>query len=507
MPKMNFLSWKTNNSLQKLPVTLYRAAQVRELDRIAIEERGIPGFELMSRAGYEVFMRLRQQWPDARSVMVFCGAGNNAGDGYIVARLALEADLQVCVVSLSDPENLKGDALTAYRHYCEAMGLVTLFQPGQSIETDVIIDALLGTGLDRPVTGLYAAAIEIINQSPAVVIAVDIPSGLHADTGNVMACAVKADCTVTFIGLKQGLFTGQAAEYGGAVFYASLAVPDDVFQAVLSSVYLVTDTPLPRRNRCAHKGSYGHVLVVGGNRGFSGAARLAGEAALRVGAGLVSIATRSEHAGMMNLARPELMCHGVESTEQLAVLLEKADVVVIGPGLGQSYWAKELLMASISSQKKLVIDADGLNLLANLFLTNPSMTNPDWILTPHPGEAARLLGCSIAEVQQDRFASVSRLQSKYGGIAVLKGAGTVIASETDMAVSTSGNPGMASGGMGDVLSGVIAGFLAQGLSLKTAAQQGVYSHGAAADLAAEDQGERGLLAGDLMPYLRKWVNR
>lgn len=499
---MNAISWKTNNSLQHLPVTLYRAAQVRELDRIAIEERGIPGFELMSRAGYEVFMRLRQQWPDARSVAVFCGAGNNAGDGYVVARLALEAGLQVCVVSASEPEKLKGDALTAYRKYSEAMGRVDLFQADQNVETDVIVDALLGTGLDRPVTGLYAAAIEAVNQLPAPVIAVDMPSGLHADTGNVMACAVKADCTVTFIGLKQGLFTGQAAEYCGDIFYASLAVPDAVFQAVLSSVYRVVNTPLPRRNRCAHKGSYGHVLIVGGNRGFSGAARLAGEAALRVGAGLVSIATRAEHAGMMNLARPELMCHGIESAEQLTVLLEKASVVVIGPGLGQSNWAKELFTASIKSQKKLVIDADGLNLLAN-----SSMTNPDWILTPHPGEAARLLSCSTAEIQQDRFASAVSLQAKYGGITVLKGAGTLIASETDMAVSTTGNPGMASGGMGDVLDGVIAGLLAQGLSLKNAAQQGVYSHGEAADLAAEDQGERGLLAGDLMPYLRKLVNR
>jgi len=507
MPKMNAFSWNTNNSLQALPVTLYRAAQVRELDRIAIEDRGIPGFELMSRAGEAVFRRLREQWPDARSVTVFCGAGNNGGDGYIVARLALQEGMRVCVLSLAEPEKLQGDALTAYRNYSEASGKVDLFAIDQTIDADVIVDALLGTGLDRPVIGLYAAAIEAVNQSPAPVIAVDIPSGLHADTGNVMACAVKADCTVTFIGLKQGLFTGQAADYCGTVFHAALDVPDDVFQAVFSSVYLVTDKPWPRRSRCAHKGSYGHVLVVGGNRGFSGAARLAGEAALRVGAGLVSIATRSEHAGMMNLARPELMCHGVESTEQLTVLLEKADVVVIGPGLGQSYWAKELLMASISSQKKLVIDADGLNLLANLFLNNLSVSNPDWILTPHPGEAARLLGCSIADIQRDRFASVSRLQAKYGGIAVLKGAGTVIASATDIAVSTSGNPGMASGGMGDVLAGVIAGFLAQGLDLKNAAQQGVYSHGAAADWAAEEQGERGLLAGDLMPYLRKWVNR
>jgi hydroxyethylthiazole kinase-like uncharacterized protein yjeF len=411
--------------------------------------------------------------------------------------LALAAGLKVSVYSLSDPVTPKGDAFTAYQNYVEAEGAIILFQGEEVIDADVIVDALLGTGLDRPVTGLYAQAIQIINKSPAHVVAVDSPSGLNADTGNVMGCAVKADCTVTFIGLKQGLFTGQAADYCGEISYASLAVPDAIFQAVSPSAVRVVKTPLPPRDRCAHKGNYGHVLIVGGDFGYSGAARLAGEAALRVGAGLVSVATRAEHAGLMNLNRPELMCHGIGDAGQLAALLEKASVVVIGPGLGQSNWAKELFMAAIKAQKPLIIDADGLNLLAR-----SPLTNPNWILTPHPGEAARLLNCSNAEIQQDRFASVLAIQARYGGIAILKGAGTLIASEDDCAVSTTGNPGMASGGMGDVLSGVIAALLAQGVSLKNAAQQGVYRHGLAADLAAEKDGERGLLASDLMPYLR-----
>jgi NAD(P)H-hydrate epimerase len=487
--------------MQKLPITLYRTTQVRELDRIAIQERGISGFDLMSRAGYEVFQCIRNKWPDTQSVAVFCGAGNNAGDGYIIARLALEAGLKVSVYSLSDPVNLKGDALTAYRNFVEEKGTAIPFQGEEVIDADVMVDALLGTGLDRPVTGLYALAIQIINKSPAHVVAVDSPSGLNADTGNVMGCAVKADCTVMFIGLKQGLFTGHAANYCGEIFYVSLAVPDAIFQAVSASAIRVIKTPLPRRDRCSHKGNYGHVLIVGGDWGYSGAARLAGEAALRVGAGLVSVATRTEHAGLMNLNRPELMCHGVSSAAQLALLLEKASVVVVGPGLGQSDWAKELFMATIKAQKPLIIDADGLNLLAR-----SPVTNPDWILTPHPGEAARLLSCSTAEIQQDRFASVSAIRAKYDGIAILKGAGTLIACRDEIAVSTTGNPGMASGGMGDVLSGVIAGLLAQGLSLKNAAQQGVYLHGLAADLAAEKDGERGLLASDLMPYLRVLVN-
>lgn len=487
--------------MQNLPITLYRAAQVRELDRIAIQERGIPGFELMSRAGAEVFQRITTQWPNVRSVAVFCGSGNNAGDGYIIAGLALKAGLEVRVYAVSAPEKLVGDALSAYRKYTDDDGSVLPFQAGQAVNADVLVDALLGTGLDRPVTGLYAEAIQTINSHSSPVIAVDIPSGLNADTGNLMGCAVKADCTVTFIGLKQGLFTGQAAEYCGEICYAQLGVPEDVFAELEAAATRVVKTRLPRRDRCAHKGSFGHVLIVGGERGYSGAARMAGEAALRVGAALVSIATRPEHSGIMNLSRPELMCHGVESAEQLAALLAKAGVVVVGPGLGQSDWAKTLFNAAINAGKPTVIDADGLNLLANA-----PTAKSGWILTPHPGEAARLLNCSTADIQQDRFAAAASIRANYGGVAILKGAGTLIASEHQLAISNTGNPGMASGGMGDVLAGVIAALLAQGLSLQDAAQQGVYNHGLAADLAAAKDGERGLLAGDLMPYLRQLVN-
>ncbi|MGZ8187026.1 MAG: NAD(P)H-hydrate dehydratase [Methylobacter sp.] len=487
--------------MQKLPTTLYHAAQVRELDRIAIEERGIPGFELMSKAGYEVFQCIRNKWPNAESVAVFCGSGNNAGDGYIVAELALEAALKVRVYAVGEPERLQGDALTAYQNCVKSNVQVIAFHPGQFIDADVIVDALLGTGLDRTVTGLYAAAIQAMNDASADIIAVDIPSGLHANTGNVMECAVKAECTVTFIGLKQGLFTGQAAEYCGDIVYSSLALPDDVFQEVSPSAVRVVQRPLPNRYRCSHKGDYGHVLIIGGELGFSGAAMLSGEAALRMGAGLVSIATRLEHSGSMNLNRPEIMCHGVESAWQLVSLMEKASVIAIGPGLGQSDWARQLFIVAVASGKPLVIDADGLNLLAQA-----PVAKAEWILTPHPGEAARLLNLSTADIKQDRFAAVSAIQRKYHGIAILKGAGTLIASEQQIAVSTTGNPGMASGGMGDVLSGVISGLLAQGLTLKDAAQQGVYIHGLAADLAAEKDGERGLLATDLMPYLRQLVN-
>jgi NAD(P)H-hydrate epimerase len=256
---------------------------------------------------------------------------------------------------------------------------------------------------------------------------------------------------------------------------------------------------MPPRDHYSHKGHYGHVLIIGGDHGYTGAARLAGEAALRMGAGIVSVATRAEHAAFMSLSRPELMCHGVESPEQLERLLEKASVVVIGPGLGQSDWAKMLFNKTLSAGKAMIIDADALNLLAKA-----PIANPHWILTPHPGEAARLLNCTTAEIEHDRFASVAAIQTQYDGIALLKGAGTLIASTNGCAISTTGNPGMATGGMGDVLTGVIAGLVAQGFSLKEAAQQGAYHHGLAADSAVEKKGVRGLLASDLMPYLRMW---
>ncbi len=485
--------------MQNGPINLYRAEQVRELERLAIRYQGITSFDLMTRASMAVFACMKHRWPKMHSVALFCGAGNNAGDGYMVARLALLAGLKVIVYSLVDPESLSGDALLAYRQYQEAQGEIILFQSEQLIAADVFVDALFGIGLSRPITGLYAQAIAMINAAAVQVIAIDIPSGIHADTGCVMACAVKAHCTVSFVALKQGLLTGQAVDYCGDIIYDSLAVPDAVFIEIKPAAVRITKALMPPRDRYSHKGRYGHVLIIGGDHGYTGAARLAGEAALRVGAGLVSIATRAEHAALMNISRPELMCHGIESPEQLALLLEKASVVVIGPGLGQSDWATSLFNKTVNTGKPMIIDADALNLLAKI----PS-ANENWILTPHPGEAARLLHATKADIEQDRFASVTAIQSQYNGIVLLKGAGTLVASADDCAISTTGNPGMATGGMGDVLAGVIAGLLAQGLSLKEAAQQGAYHHGLAADRAVQKKAERGLLASDLMSYLRLW---
>ncbi|MEN8260792.1 MAG: NAD(P)H-hydrate dehydratase [Pseudomonadota bacterium] len=492
-------------SATRLPKALYRAAQVKEMDRVAIENLGVSGLELMTRAGRAAFAVLRRKWPEKRKIAVLCGAGNNAGDGYVVAGEAFEAGLETHVFSLVPVEKLRGDALAAFRAFCDRGGAVKPYASNCLDGADLLVDALLGTGLDRPVRGVFSEAIDAINEFSGPVLAVDIPSGLCADTGNPLGVGVRADHTVTFIGLKRGLFTGNAAEYCGEISFSSLDVPDAVRVAVApyGELLRLPDLLPPPRSRIAHKGHFGHVLVVGGEAGFSGAIRLAAEAAARVGAGLVSIATRSAHAGYLNLTRPELMCHGIESQAELAPLLARASVVALGPGLGQSEWAAVLFDAVIASGLPVVLDADALNLLAQ-----KPCRREHWLLTPHPGEAARLLATTTTSIQRDRFATVEALQRHYGGVAVLKGAGTLICTDavSPVAVCRRGNPGMASGGMGDVLTGVIAGLIAQKMPLPEAAKTGVCLHAAAADLAAIG-GERGLLAGDLMKPLKQLLNR
>ncbi len=491
--------------MNTLPHQLYRARDVREMDRIAIEEFGIPGATLMSRAGAAGFVVLGMRWPQARSVAVVCGIGNNGGDGFVLARLAHTAGLKVVVFQVGDAARLHGDALAAAQ-FLKVVG-VPIKQPDADslTEFDVVIDALLGTGLDREVSGEWRAAIDAINRSGAPVLALDIPSGLHSDTGRILGAAVRAQATISFIGLKQGMFTAAGPDCCGAIEFDNLRLPSEVFSGITSPAVRLASQQmrslLPSRSRSAHKGDYGHVLVIGGDHGMSGAVRLAAEAASRSGSGLTSVATRSAHAAFISSARPELMCHGVERTQDLHSLLQRTSVIAIGPGLGQSVWARELFAAVLESHLPLVVDADALNLLAR----EPA-TRDNWVLTPHPGEAARLLGCTTADIQMDRFQAVQELQQRYGGVCILKGAGTLICNvQEPIAVCDAGNPGMASGGMGDVLTGVIAGLLAQKLSLADAARAGVFIHAAAGDDAAA-AGERGLLASDLMPHIRRLVN-
>ncbi len=492
--------------MQPLPQALYRAQDVRELDRIAIAELGIPGFTLMSRAGTAAFRVMQDSWPRARSVLVLCGTGNNGGDGFVVARLAQEAGLQTEVFLLGEAAQLHGDA----RRACEAMlktGVqVSPFSSERWPNTEVVVDALLGTGLDREITGLHREAIEVINRQAAPVLSLDIPSGLDADSGNALGIAVKARKTVSFIGLKQGLFTAEGPDHCGEIFFDDLALPVEAYQRVLNPAFRINENwvnpLLPLRPRSAHKGHHGHVLIVGGGQGMAGAPRLAGEAAARMGAGLVSVATHPFHAAALNAARPELMCHAVADGAALSPLLSRANVVAIGPGLGTGEWGRKLFGAALDSGQPLVVDADALNFLAQ----EPIYRN-HWILTPHPGEAARLLDVSIAEIQADRWRAVRELQTRYGGSVVLKGAGSLVChGRNPLALCDAGNPGMATGGMGDVLTGVIAGLLAQGLSPWHAAAAGVYLHGRAGDAAAAAEGERGMMAGDLLEPLRRLAN-
>jgi len=486
-------------------MALYRAEQVRQLDATAIETFGIPGLTLMERAGRAAWELLRSLWPGAARIAVVCGAGNNAGDGYVLARLAAEAGLDVRVVAMKAPERLSGDALNVAEAWLKPGNTVESWSGGGFQNADVIVDALLGTGLDREVSGAFRDVIDAVNASGRPVLAVDIASGLQADTGNIMGTAVRASHTITFIGIKQGMVTGSGPEFCGEAYFNDLGVPEAVYDDIPAAASLVTYNTqkrlLGRRPRNAHKGHYGHVLVVGGEYGFAGAVRMAGEAAARCGAGLTSVATRPAHAFSLAANRPELMVRGIDVVTDLVPLLAAATVVAVGPGLGRSDWSLALFGRVLDSERPLVVDADGLNLLAR----EPE-SRDNWVLTPHPGEAARLLNCTTAEIQADRFAAARALQEWYGGVIVLKGSGSLIAGPGGIRVCGDGNPGMASGGMGDVLTGVIAGLLGQGLSADAAASLGVCLHAAAADRTAAEGGERGLLATDLYPALRQLAN-
>ncbi len=495
--------------LTPLPKTLYLAAQVRELDRAAIEDFSISGITLMELAGKSAYELMRGKWPEAKSIVVLCGPGNNGGDGYVLARLAHAEGISVKLQQVGDHGKLKGDALTAAKHYFTDGIQAEPFDENALDECDLIVDALLGTGLDREVTDQWQTVIETINHSDIPVLSLDIPSGLNTDTGQVMGCAVRADATITFIGLKQGLFTGQGVEYAGQLYFNNLDVPDAVYKNVISMTEQITLSGLQGllrpRSKDTHKGDCGHVLVVGGDAGFSGAARLATEAAARSGAGLVSLATHVDHAGFITMTVPEVMAHPVANSKQLKSLLDRATVVAIGPGLGQAEWGISLFSKILETDLPMVVDADALNLLAK-----EPVFSDRWILTPHPGEAARLLNCDTQTIQTDRIAAAKAIQKKYGGIVVLKGSGSIIAdAEGKVSICSAGNPGMASGGMGDVLTGVIAGLLAQlinqGVSMGDVTRLGVCLHAAAADKAALD-GERGMLASDLMPWIRRLAN-
>ena len=476
----------------------------------------MPGIELMERAGRAVFEAACQTRPGARRWLVFCGAGNNGGDGYIVARLARSAGFEVTLCALKAPQTLSGDAATAAQRWADAGGQCEAWPVAGLERHDLVVDALLGTGLDREPAGDYGDAVDTMNmlaQAACPVVAVDIPSGLHADSGVILGRAVHANLTVTFIGNKRGLFTADGPDCAGSVYFSDLETPDTVRDSEPDSGILIREDIirklLPTRQRNSHKGSYGWLLGVGSDHGMSGAIRLCGEAALRSGAGKVTLVTRPEHAPLVNLACPELMVRGMDSGAPLAALLEQVDALVAGTGLGQSEWSRSMFDACMAAAVPLVLDADGLNLLAQRLprLEEGALPRGHWILTPHPAEAGRLLDCSAADVQRDRVAAAQELAQRFEAVVVLKGCGTVIADPADRyAICPLGNPGMATAGTGDVLSGVIGAMLAQGLDCWTAAQAGVVAHASAGDRVAVHHGERGLLASDITRMLPAVLN-
>ncbi len=499
-----------------VPRELYTAEQVRQLDALAIAETEGGGYGLMRRAGKAAFRQLMRHFPDIKSLVVLCGGGNNGGDGYVIAELAETAGLEVTLYALANPKKLTGEAAEAYQQ-AQLKGVNPDTWSGCLPEgCEVIVDAMLGTGLTGLVREDYARAIEAVNASGCPVLAVDIPSGLSADTGMPLGPVVKADLTSTFIGIKQGLLTGMASDYVGELWFDALGVSEQVYQQVTLSAqrddFRLLQDELPLRRPSDHKGRFGHVLIVGGDLGYGGAALMASESAIRAGAGLVSCATQEPHvlAGLMR--SPEVMFKNVAHRQVLEEILLSASVVVLGPGLGQEPWGQMCYQTTLqhcsTQNKPLVLDADALNMLALEQQSLPGKV----VLTPHPGEAARLLGCSVADIMQDRFAGVSALANKYQATVVLKGAGTLVASISDagnpvIAVCAEhGNAGMASGGMGDVLAGVIGALVGQGLPVFEASRLAVSWHAHSGDMAQRRNGQLSLTATDVISLLgQAWL--
>lgn len=487
-----------------IPHSIWDADDLRRAEKEAADSLGITLFELMQRAGEAAFNVARHAYPDATHWLILCGHGNNGGDGYVVARLAVAAGLRVTLLAQESDKPLPEEASDAREAWLNAGGTIHAADILWPDDIDLIVDGLLGTGLRNAPRDPIAALIERANAHPAPVVALDIPSGLIAQTGATPGAVIHAAHTITFIALKPGLLTGKARDVVGKLHQNALGL-EGWLAGQDTHITRFDETGLARwltpRRPTSHKGDHGRLVIIGGDHGTAGAIRMAGEAALRSGAGLVRVLTRSENISPLITARPELMVHEL-TPQTLDDSLEWADVVVVGPGLGQQAWGKQALQKVGNFRKVTLWDADALNLLA----INPDKRH-NRILTPHPGEAARLLNCSVAEIERDRLLSAQRLVKRYGGVAVLKGAGTIVACESGaMGIVDAGNAGMASGGMGDVLSGIIGALLGQKLTPYDAACAGCVVHGAAADRLAAQYGTRGMLATDLFCTLRRVVN-
>jgi len=492
-----------------LPKQLYTGDQVKQGEAQAAKNAGYSLYQLMEMAGESVFRVLEEEYPRTQNVTVLCGGGNNGGDGFVVARLAKQAGLAVQLICTVDESRYLGDALLAKQAWLKSGGTILSQEVLSECLTtaDVIIDGLLGTGLSGQVREETRAIIDSVNRCEKPVIAIDIPSGLCSDTGTVLGCAICAQHTVTFIAIKQGLVTGQARDVVGKLHFSGLNVQSQFADLVPSDVDMLSLEEMlgdfPKRSATAHKGKHGRMLCIGGNQGYGGAIRMCAQAAVRSGAGLVSCICHPVSSLPLMVACPEVMTSGWDGSKTtLSEALEFADVVALGPGLGVDQWAQDLYQVASKLSKPKVVDADGLNLLAQ----NP-IKDDLRVITPHPGEAARLLQCSVSDVEQDRFQAVKALHNLYGGVVVLKGAGTLIFDGDITHVCQAGNSGMATGGMGDVLTGIIAALIAQGMSLGNAAKFGVLIHSEAADQLAAQHGKIGILASDVIEQSRNVLNQ
>jgi len=485
-----------------MTMNLYTSQQVKKLDALAIRKQKVPAFTLMQRASDFSFNVLLNNWPNTKKIFVFCGKGNNAGDGYLIAHLAKEIGLESFIIQSSPSSKPTGAARKAFKLASDAKVNKISFSvfKKKSLKDSVIVDALLGTGIKGTVrSGLSKFILEINKKSKNTpVLSVDIPSGICSNTGTSLGAHIQADITATFVGRKRGCFTSIGRTASGNVVIDHLGISSSIKNKIKTNCHLIDmEKSLPKlknRKGDAHKGNFGHVLVIGGDKGFGGAAILASKAAVLSGSGLVSLATRGIHVEAALSSCPELMVSGIESGQDVEDLLKKSTVVVIGPGLGQSAWSEQMLQRTFLEAKSrnlpVVLDADGLNLLSKLKLR--SGTPRRTVFTPHPGEAARLLNKEINEIQEDRFKSVMRLEKKLGSICVLKGSGSLIcykkSGKQEIGICDAGNPGMAKGGMGDVLAGLIGSFISQGLNLVEATESAVDLHSKAADIASLELG-------------------
>ena len=513
-------------SSNKFPLSLsqpaYSAKQVLQNEAVITKKLNISMPDLMERAGLGAFKQILHCWPNINSILVVCGKGNNGGDGFVIARLAHLAGLNVSVLLINDKVT-QGNARVAYQAL-QDVG-VNIIKKGQSLGYDpeqvitrfsgeLIVDSIFGIGFYGPLSEEVKNLIITINQHKANKISIDIPSGLSANTGQVESIAVIANVTITFIVLKQGLLTARAANHIGKLFLDDLEIGPDFIshishqlehednQAIIYSQGSDDLPKLTKRLATNHKGSMGLLLAIGGNIGMPGAIRLSSEAALRSGASLLAVSCHERNQALVFNARPELML--APSSVRVLVnstILTKAKMLILGPGLGRDEWAKQMFDLVFLQKKPCVIDADAL-----YFLSKTNARSSQWVLTPHPKEASLLLNCTVTEIEANRFNAVQKIAQKYGGICLLKGAGSLISDGQKIWLNPTGNPGMASGGMGDVLSGIIAALMLQMPDAFKAVRLACYIHGAAADRIADKNGQRGMLASDLFAELQHLVN-